>query len=127
MSLLGYDLIRFLWRQRSFSSRTFGPGDRTKGISQHIRKELDEIAAAPAEDVLEEWIDVVILALDQCWRLGHTPGDICEALEKKYQRNMRRKWPDWRTKSPDEPIEHDRRYDPKITFDEMTKDTPYEK
>jgi len=106
MSLLNYDLIRFLWRQRTWSNNTFGPGDRTKGISEHIRKELEEIATAKDEDALEEWIDVVILALDQCWRLGHTPGEICHALESKYRRNMQRSWPDWRTKSRDEPIEH---------------------
>ena len=111
MSLLEYDLIRFLWRQRSFSSRVFGPGDRTIGISEHIRKELDEIAACRPEEALEEWIDVVILALDQCWRLGHPPHEIVEALESKYQRNMKRTWPDWRTKRRDEPIEHDRTLD----------------
>jgi hypothetical protein len=104
-----YDLLTFLRRQRKFSESTFGPGRRTVGIVEHIKKELVEILDARETDaVLDEWIDVVILALDAAWREGYTPEEIARALEDKYERNMKRKWPDWRTKTRDEPIEHDR-------------------
>jgi hypothetical protein len=104
-----YDLVAFLRRQRKFSEATFGPGDRTKGISEHIRRELDEIAKCfTKEEALEEWVDVIILALDQMWRLGAKPEKIVDLIELKYCRNMARRWPDWRSFSKDEPIEHDR-------------------
>lgn len=102
----GFDLIAHLRRQQEFSLRTFGPGVRTKGVVQHIRKELEEIEAQP--DDVTEWIDVAILALDGAWRTGATSEQIAAALEAKQATNERRAWPDWRTRSADEAIEHDR-------------------
>ena len=64
-----YDLVAHLHRQRAFSERAFGPGSRANGALDHIAKELREIAAHPAD--LEEWIDVVLLALDGAWRAGY--------------------------------------------------------
>jgi hypothetical protein len=64
------DLIQHLFRQRDFSLRTFGPGQRTHGVLDHIRKELAEIEAKPAD--LTEWVDVILLALDGAWRAGPT-------------------------------------------------------
>lgn len=93
-----------LQRQRQWSLATFGPGDRAKGVVEHIRKELKEIEADPTD--LAEWIDVVILALDGAWRAGYSPADISAALTAKQTRNELRSWPDWRTASPDQPIEH---------------------
>jgi hypothetical protein len=103
---LNFDLIAHLERQREFSERTFGPGVRTEGVCDHIRKELAEIAAKPHD--LSEWIDVVLLALDGAWRAGYTPTEICEALAAKQRKNEGRKWPDWRTAEPGKAIEHDR-------------------
>lgn len=99
-----FDLIRHLHHQRRFSLKTFGPGPRSKGVIDHIRKELVEIEAAPLE--LEEWVDVILLALDGAWRAGYSPEDIAEAIEGKQERNEARAWPDWRTASPDQAIEH---------------------
>jgi hypothetical protein len=101
-----FDFVRHLERQRQFSERTFGPGRRTQGVSDHIRKELDEIARDP-DDALE-WIDVVILGLDGAWRAGLSPEDIIAAIEAKQAKNERRAWPDWRTADPNRAIEHDR-------------------
>lgn len=98
------DLVRHLNRQRNFSIKAFGPGNRTKGVIDHIRKELAEIEENPAD--LEEWIDVVILALDGAWRAGHTPVEIVDALLAKQAKNEQREWPDWRTAEPDKAIEH---------------------
>ena len=98
------DLRSHLYRQRAWSEQTFGPGPRTGGVIDHIRKELKEIEASPRD--LSEWIDVIILGFDGAWRAGHTPDEIIAALEAKQARNEARAWPDWRTASPDKAIEH---------------------
>ena len=101
-----FDLIEHINRQISFSVRAFGPGPRTKGICDHITKELVEVQAAPKD--LSEWIDVIMLGLDGAWRAGYIPEQIAAALADKLTRNARRTWPDWRTSDPDKAIEHDR-------------------
>ena len=93
-------------RQIDWSRTTFGPALRTKGLLDHITKELREIASSPHD--LSEWIDVVILAMDGFWRHGGKPEDLMPALLAKQKKNMARKWPDWRGKSEDGAIEHDR-------------------
>lgn len=100
------DLVAHLRRQRSFSEKTFGPGERAAAVLDHIRKELAEIEADPTD--IMEWIDVVILALDGAWRAGYEPHEIAEALLAKQAKNESRKWPDWRTADPEKAIEHDR-------------------
>jgi len=99
-----FDLVAHLARQREWSSRTFGPGARTKGVLDHIRKELREVEADPAD--LAEWIDVIILGCDGALRAGHAPEAIVAAWIAKQARNEKRKWPDWRTSNPDKAIEH---------------------
>lgn len=99
-----FDMLEHLARQRAFSEQTFGPGMRTQGVIDHIRKELLEIEAAPAD--LSEWIDVAILALDGAWRTGATPQQIIEALVAKQDKNEARQWPDWRIVPDGQAIEH---------------------
>lgn len=101
-----FDFMAHIQRAIEFSERTFGPGMRTAGVVDHIRKELREIEAAPAD--LEEWVDVLILALDGAWRTGATPEQIVAQIETKQAKNERRSWPDWRTVPTDRAIEHDR-------------------
>jgi hypothetical protein len=78
------NLINHIERQRRFSYQTFGPGPRTQGVLDHIRKELKEIEADPFD--LEEWIEIVILALDGAWRTGAPSDAIVEALRDKLDR-----------------------------------------
>lgn len=99
-----FDLVEHLARQQDFSLCTFGPGMRTKGVIDHIQKELREIANDPTD--LMEWIDVIMLGLDGAWRAGHMPQEIAQALHDKLERNKARDWPDWRTADPDKAIEH---------------------
>jgi hypothetical protein len=101
---LNFDLIKHLERQREFSERTFGPGMRTQGVCDHIRKELLEVEASPND--LREWVDLVLLALDGAWRAGYTPTEICEAIGAKQRANEKRHWPDWRDADPNKAIEH---------------------
>ncbi len=83
-------LIEFLTIQAAWSIETFGLGRRTIGICNHIRSELDEIEAEP--DSLEEWIDVIVLALDATWRLGASPELVVKTLMDKQQKNLQRSW-----------------------------------
>jgi hypothetical protein len=101
------DLIQHLYRQREFSIKTFGPGQRTQGVLDHIRKELREIEAKPLD--LEEWVDVILLALDGAWRAGFEPVEITAAMMAKQIKNEHRSWPDWRTADPNKAIEHVRK------------------
>ena len=93
-----------LAHQREWSTQTFGPGKRTKGVLDHIRKELKEIEDDP--DDLFEWVDVIVLAFDGAWRHGWEPQQIIDAIKAKQVRNENRAWPDWRTMSEDQAIEH---------------------
>lgn len=95
-----------LARQRAWSRATFGPGDRLRGVLDHITRELVEVEQADPSDRLAEWVDVVILALDGAWRSGATPAEIIAAVKAKQARNEARSWPDWRTADPDRAIEH---------------------
>ena len=95
-------IIDHLEKQIAWSRRTFGDGPRTKGIIEHIRKELLEIEAEPRS--LEEWIDVVILGLDGAWRAGYRPDQIVDMLRHKQAVNERRTWPN--PTSEDVAIEH---------------------
>lgn len=99
-----FDFEAHLHRQREWSGATFGPGARTHGVIQHIRKELNEIEADPSD--ITEWIDVVILGLDGAWRAGFTPEQIIAALQEKQAINEKRQWPDWRLMSDTSAIEH---------------------
>jgi hypothetical protein len=101
---IAFDLVAHLTRQRSFSLRTFGPGQRTQGVCDHIRKELAEIEAAPSD--LTEWVDGILLMFDGVWRSGHTPEQIVAAIDAKQTTNETRRWPDWRTADPNKAIEH---------------------
>jgi hypothetical protein len=121
------DLRTHLIRQIVFSRSTFGPGERREGVIDHIRKELQEIEAADTDkERIEEWVDVVILALDGLWRsidaahrnLGAAYVDVDEvaghieiAIVKKQRKNEARDWPDWRTTDPNKAIEHVRSSD----------------
>lgn len=99
-------LVNLIARQQDWSKRTFGDGMRTRGLSTHIRKELAEIADDPRS--LEEWVDVILLALDGAWRCGpHEPDTVARAILDKQHVNMHeRTWT--RPATEDEPAEHDR-------------------
>lgn len=99
-----YDLIDHLARQRAWSLETFGPGARTAGVIDHIRKELREIEAAPSD--LEEWADLILLAFDGALRAAGEPAEIAHAIQEKLFKNQRRTWPDWKVMPKDKAIEH---------------------
>ena len=99
-----YDLVAHIQRQIEFSKKTFGPDTRLNGVLEHIGQEIEEIRKEPKD--IYEWIDLMLLAIDGCWRQGFTPEEIAFALEAKLSKNEKRSWPDWRTLSSDKAINH---------------------
>lgn len=97
MNLMGY-----VYRQIDWSMRTFGVGLRTVGVTEHIKKEIEEIRAEPAD--VKEWIDIIILAIDGYWRAGGQPADLEWFLIEKQLTNFKRQWPV--AGSEDQPVEH---------------------
>ncbi|WP_074850595.1 dATP/dGTP pyrophosphohydrolase domain-containing protein [Tsukamurella tyrosinosolvens] len=93
----------------AWNLETFGPGARTEGIFDHIRKELKEILGDPTD--ITEWSDLLLLALNGAMRAGHEPQQIIDAIKAKQAINEQRTWPDWRTQDPNKAIEHVRLVD----------------
>lgn len=113
------DLAAHLTRQAAFSRATFGPGPRTKGVQDHIKKEFVEINELEGEDDrCHEWVDVAILALDGLtrsiaaahpdWTFDRVAAEAERLIWAKQGKNERRDWPDWRTAPADKAIEHKR-------------------
>jgi hypothetical protein len=109
------NLIEHLRRQMAFSRATYGPGERTAGVCDHVAKEIAEIKTAPDDGLRSrEWVDVVILGLDGMWRAleaegedwRHIPHVMARLIEAKQAKNEQRNWPDWRTAPQDQAIEH---------------------
>ncbi len=116
------DMFEHLRRQAAFSRATFGPGPRTKGVLDHVGKEIEEVrtAVGPAERS-KEWTDIAILGLDgllrSCREQIESAGDekatnsrvakmACRLIKEKQDANEVRDWPDWRTSDPEKAIEH---------------------
>lgn len=99
-------LVNIVRQQKEWSEKTFGPGPRAEGLLRHIEKELSEVREDPTD--VEEWVDIMLLAMDGAWRTGCTPAQVAEALLMKQAKNRGRSYPDWRQFSQDDPIEHER-------------------
>lgn len=99
-----YDLIKALKRQFEFSQRVFGAGPKTEQILRHIsRQSVDTIARG---NPTEEWVDIMILAMDGALRSGSTPYEIAGLLEYKMTVNEAREWPKLEDQVMDEPVHH---------------------
>lgn len=81
-----------LAHQREWSDATFGPGRRQAGVIDHIRKELQEVIDSGGD--VDEWADVIILALDGATRAaiedGGTVADVLVAVADKQAHNEAR-------------------------------------
>ena len=129
------DLIAHLTRQGAFGRASFGPGPRTEGVLKHIESEIEEVRRAAEEgdldELVKEWTDIAILGLDGLIRAVRAREEAFNAqrmlslarpyithdevariavdnIVAKQAKNEMRDWPDWRGKSEDQPIEHDR-------------------
>lgn len=89
--------------QKDWALETFGPGDHTRGLLEHIEKEIEEIRADPTD--VEEWVDIIVLAMEGAWRAtGAFPERVAATFERKMEKNENRKWPD--NFDPNKAIEH---------------------
>jgi hypothetical protein len=104
-------LEQYLFDHILWSGITFGEGPRTEGLLKHIAKECLEVHQA-IPDNLEEWVDIIILAIDGATRSVYKDDPLKAAqtvawyLRRKLEKNEKRKWPPLGQKSQDEPIEH---------------------
>lgn len=73
-----FDFADHIEQQKAFSLATFGPGERSAGIIDHIKKELVEIKENPSD--LEEWVDVATLGIDGVWRAGFSSDQIAKLI-----------------------------------------------
>ncbi len=100
-----FDFAKFANEKAAWSKDTFGPGDRYSGVLSHIRSELLEVEKDPTD--LEEWVDIILLAMDGAWRSAGASGeDLVAMLVAKQAKNQQRNWPDWRTLQPNEVSHH---------------------
>ncbi len=97
-------MIDLLHRKIAFSLKTWGPGRRTAGVIDHLRKEITEVEQNP--DDIFEWVDIIALAMDGAMRHGATPESLAWAIEEKQRIVEARKYPDWRTADQSKGIEH---------------------
>lgn len=76
----------------NWSEAVFGPPTKNDAekLLKHIGLELDEVRKAPHD--LEEWVDIIILAIDGAWRSGHSAGEIERTLIRKQEKNKARVW-----------------------------------
>lgn len=95
----------YVMEHKIWSHETFGEGNHTEGLLQHIEKEVKEIRKLPSD--LLEWMDIIILAFDGAWREGYTPEQIVSALIEKQNINKQREWP--KITDPSQPTEHFRK------------------
>lgn len=98
------DFRTYITRHINWSRTTFGDRNTSAGVIAHLRKELIEVEEAPSD--LEEWIDLIILAIDGAQLEGYDATDIIAALLAKQHKNTQRIWPDQHTLTPGQPIEH---------------------
>jgi len=74
------DFQQYLARQCAVGREKFGPGERRKGVQEHILQEFEEIDKCESKgEAAEEWADVAILALDGMMRA------VREALREKLE------------------------------------------
>lgn len=101
-----YSFVSYVREHAEWSFQTFGPSSRedTERLCRHIEKELQEIRDNPMDD--EEWVDVIILAIDGALRSGALPIGLANTLQRKQKKNFERTWNV--PADPLQPIEHHR-------------------
>lgn len=94
-------LATFMDRLQVVSRKQFGEGKRTGSLTKKISQELEEVIAQP--DDLEEWVDILILAMDGYWRHGGTSEWLLHDLHNKLCVVAERTYP---KTDEDTPVQH---------------------
>ena len=97
-----FNLARFFDEKAEWSRGEFG--EVYEGVLDHMAKEFKEVTEKPFD--LEEWVDIVLLAMDGASRhAGAAGSEFVAALQAKQQKNRARRW----LKSHEDGVmEHDR-------------------
>lgn len=100
---MNFDLIDLYRDHARWSQSTFGADDERGplGPIRHLRKETDELEAAPTDP--EEYADALLLLLDASRRAGIGLKELIAAARAKLEVNKARDWPKGRA---DQPVEH---------------------
>lgn len=69
-------ILKYIADHISWSEATFGDRGNMEYLLRHIEKEIAEVKVHP--DNLEEWIDIMILAIEGLWKTGLTAEEITE-------------------------------------------------
>lgn len=94
----------FIDNKFKWSLETFGDGQRTQAVCSHLREEVDEAQAEPTD--ASEWADIILLAMDGASRAGISGQELITAIHEKQDKNLTRKWPDWREVDETTHIKH---------------------
>ncbi len=71
-------------QQPNFSVSTFGPDSIYQKVLDIVRHELKEMDVNPSE--MTEWLDLVLLSLDDAWLVNHSPEKIAQQLRARHDR-----------------------------------------
>lgn len=122
------NFLDYIVRHREWSLNTHGTPEQSSslGVARHIENEL-ETEILPLLELnrpvpVEEWADVIILAIDGAWRQGATADDLCQALQAKQKKNMAREWPKPGENKPDQPNFHKKKVYPVLIVEIIHSD-----
>ncbi len=100
------ELQRFQFEAHRWADSVFGELRRPDGAVAHLRKEVEELAERPYDDM--EYADCLLLLLDGASNAGIAADDLLNTCWEKLAINRARSWGE-----PDENgvVEHDRDHD----------------
>ena len=100
------DFSDLYYRHANWSRKTFGPDSERGAIGplNHLEKEIKEVQEAPGD--IYEYVDCLLLVMDASRRAGFDQKQLIHAAYQKLEENKNRSWPDWKTSSLDNPMEH---------------------
>jgi len=89
-------MSQYFRTHQQWSRATFGRTDRRAGLLAHLSREIEETAQAmiTGQGLLEEIVDIIIIAVDLALNSGFTPAQLARALWLKQKTNAARCWPE---------------------------------
>ena len=71
-------------------NKTHFPKSQMKHNLIHMKGEIKEVLENP--DDIEEWADIIICYMGGFGKTNHTLAELFESVDKKIDKNMKRKW-----------------------------------
>lgn len=98
---LPIDIVNYLDENYEWSIRMFGPGERNRGLSNHIQEKLPDVKDI---DNTAAWVSIIRLAINGAMRAGLTSHELIQELVAKQLIDEHREWPNWREVDMDKAI-----------------------